>query len=98
MGGMSAARANTSGTRYTIQPTTPRKRNQKRGRSHNAALYRERSRDERFLCRLKQLRAVATHNDKRATTYKPLCCLPPLSCAYSLQTLDEIPKLLRYPR
>ena len=37
---MSAARANIIDTRYTIQPMIPRKRNQKRGRPHNAALYR----------------------------------------------------------
>jgi transposase len=70
MGGMSATRANTSGTRTTIQPMLPRKRNQKRGRPHNAALYRERNSVERFFCRLKHFRAVATRHDKRATTYQ----------------------------
>ncbi len=68
MGGMSAARANTSGTRTTIQQMIPRKRNQKRGRPQNAALYRERNSVERFFCRLKHFRAVATRYDKRATT------------------------------
>ena len=70
MGGMSATRANTNSTRTTIQPMLPRKRNQKRGRPHNAALYRERNSEERFFCRLKHFRAVATRYDKRATTYR----------------------------
>ncbi len=68
MGGMSAARANTNGTRTTIQPMLPRKRNQKRGRPHKAALYRERNSVGRYFCRLKHFRAVATRYDKRATT------------------------------
>jgi transposase len=70
MGGMSAARANISGTRTTIQPMIPCKRNQKRGRPHNAALYRERNSVGRFFCRLKPFRAVATRYDKRAMTYQ----------------------------
>lgn len=52
-----------------IQPVIPRKRNQKRGRPHNASLYRERNIIERFFGRLKHFRAVATRYDKRATTY-----------------------------
>lgn len=55
--------------RRGIQPVIPRKRNQKRGRPHNASLYRERNIIERFFCRLKHFRAVATRYDKRATTY-----------------------------
>jgi transposase len=55
--------------RRGIQPVIPRKRNQKRGRPDNAALYRERNIVERFFCRLKHFRAVATRYDKRATTY-----------------------------
>lgn len=55
--------------RRGIQPVIPRKRNQKRGHSHNATLYRERNIVERFFCRLKHFRAVATRYDKRATTY-----------------------------
>lgn len=55
--------------RRGIQPVIPRKRNQKRGRPHNAALYRERNRVERFINRLKQFRAVATRYDKRAASY-----------------------------
>jgi transposase len=66
-GGMSAARAKISDTRYTIQPMIPR--NQKRGRPHNAALYRERNSVERFFFRLKHFRVVATRYDKQATTY-----------------------------
>ncbi len=62
--------ANRSDTRYAIQPMIPRKRNQKRGRPHNAALYRERNSVERFFCRLKHFRAVATRYDKRARTYQ----------------------------
>ena len=55
--------------RRGIQPVIPRKQNQKRGRPHNATLYRERNIVERFFCRLKHFRAVATRYDKRATTY-----------------------------
>jgi transposase len=55
--------------RRGIQPVIPRKRNQKRGRPHNAVLYRERNIVERFFCRLKHFRAVATRYDKRVTTY-----------------------------
>ena len=55
--------------RRGIQPVIPRKRNQKRGRPHNAALYRERNLVERFFGRLKHFRAVATRYDKRASTY-----------------------------
>lgn len=55
--------------RRGIQPVIPRKRNQKRGRPHNAALYRERNIVERFFGRLKHFRAVAIRYDKRATTY-----------------------------
>ena len=55
--------------RRGIQPVIPRKRNQKRGRPHNAELYRERNLVERFFGRLKHFRAVATRYDKRASTY-----------------------------
>lgn len=55
--------------RRGIQPVIPRKRNQKRGRPHNASLYRERNIIERFFGRLKHFRAVATRYDKRSTTY-----------------------------
>lgn len=55
--------------RRGIQPVIPRKRNQKRGRPHNATLYRERNIVERFFGRLKHFRAVATRYDKRAATY-----------------------------
>jgi transposase len=75
MGGSNVARANISDTRYTIQPMIPRKRNQKRGRPHNAALYRERNSVEQFVCRLKHFRAVATRYDKRATTYQAIVLL-----------------------
>jgi transposase len=69
-GGRHAARSNISDTHYTIQPIIPRKRNQIRGRPHNAALYRERNSEERFFCRLKHFRAVATRYDERATIYQ----------------------------
>lgn len=45
--------------RRGIQPVIPRKRNQKRGRNIV----------ERFFCRLKHFRAVATRYDKRTTSY-----------------------------
>lgn len=55
--------------RRGIQPVIPRKWNQKRGRLHNAELYRKRNLIERFFGRLKHFRAVATRYDKRASTY-----------------------------
>jgi transposase len=55
--------------RRGIQPVIPRKRNQKRGRPHNATFYKERNIVERFFGRLKHFRAVATRYDKRATSY-----------------------------
>ncbi len=58
MGDIFAARAKGSDTRYTIQSIIPRTRTQKRGRPHNAAVYRERNNVERFFCRLKHVRAV----------------------------------------
>ena len=78
MGGMSAARAITSGTHTTIQPMLPRKRNQQRGRPHDAALYRERNSVGRYFCRLKPFRAVATRYDKRATTCQATVLLAPI--------------------
>ena len=68
MGGMSAAHPMRSATRSTIQPMIPRTRTQPRGRPHNAAVDRERNSVERFFCRLKHVRAVATRYDKRTTT------------------------------
>ena len=70
MGGRHAARANTNGTRTTLQPLLLRKRNQNRGRSHNAALCRERNSVGRYFFRLKHFRAVGTRYDKPATTYQ----------------------------
>lgn len=55
--------------RRGIQPVIPRKRNQQRGRPHNACLYQQRNVVERFFGRLKHFRAIATRYDKRATTY-----------------------------
>jgi transposase len=55
--------------RRGIQPVIPRKRNQKRGRPHNAELYRERNLVERFFGRIRHFRAVATRYDKRASSY-----------------------------
>ena len=48
-----------SDTRYTIQTVLPR----------NVVLSGERSIVERFFCRLKHFRPVATHDDKRAAIY-----------------------------
>ncbi len=55
--------------RRGIQSTIPRKSNQRRGRPHNAETYKQRNHIERFFCRLKQFRAVATRYDKRASSY-----------------------------
>lgn len=89
MGGRHAARAHISDTCYTIQPMIPRKRNQKRGRPHNAALYRDYNSVKRFFCRLKHFRAVATRHDKRATTYQATVLLASVVlCLYSNRQVD----------
>lgn len=47
----------------------PCRRNRKKGREFSKLLYRERNRVERFFCRLKQCRGLATRYEKTATSY-----------------------------
>jgi hypothetical protein len=83
MGGMSAARANISGTRTTIQPMIPRKRNQERGRPHKRSLV---PRAEQCGTLFLSAEALSLDGSPPVMTsgrrpIKRLCCLPPLSCA-----------------
>jgi len=52
-----------------ITPVIPPKANRKEPRKTDFALYRERNLVERFFCKLKQYRAVATRYDKLANTF-----------------------------
>ena len=52
-----------------IQPVIPPKANRKEPRKTDFALYRERNHVERFFCKLKQYRAIATRYDKLASTF-----------------------------
>lgn len=65
--------------RRGIQPTIPRKANQRQGRPHNAERYKQRNHIERFFGRLKHFRAVATRYDKRAASYLATVMLAAIS-------------------
>ena len=52
-----------------ITPVIPPKANRKGPRKTDFALYRERNLVERFFCKLKQYRAIATRYDKLANTF-----------------------------
>jgi len=52
-----------------ITPVIPPKANRKHPRKTDFALYRERNLVERFFCKIKQFRAIATHYDKLANTF-----------------------------
>ena len=52
-----------------ITPVIPSKANRKVPRKTDFALYRERNLVERFFCKLKQYRAIATRYDKLANTF-----------------------------
>ena len=52
-----------------ITPVIPPKANRKLPRKTDFALYRERNLVERFYCKLKQYRAIATRYDKLANTF-----------------------------
>jgi transposase len=52
-----------------ITPVIPPKANRKQPRPTDFALYRERNLVERFFCKLKQYRAIATRYDKLANTF-----------------------------
>lgn len=65
--------------RHGIRPTIPRKSNQRRGRPHNTERYKQRNHIERFFCRLKHFRAVATRYDKRASSFLATVLLAAIS-------------------
>ena len=52
-----------------ITPIIPPKANRREPRKTDFALYRERNLVERFFCKLKQYRAIATRYDKLANTF-----------------------------
>ena len=52
-----------------ITPVIPPKANRREPRKTDFALYRERYLVERFFCKLKQYRAIATRYDKLANTF-----------------------------
>ena len=52
-----------------ITPVIPPKANRRAPRKTDFALYRERNLVERFFCKLKQYRAIATRYDKLANTF-----------------------------
>ena len=52
-----------------ITPVIPPKANRRAPRKTDFALYRERNLVERFFCKLKQYRAIATRYDKLAETF-----------------------------
>jgi len=52
-----------------ITPVIPSKANRTEPRDTDFALYRERNLVERFFCKLKQYRAIATRYDKLANTF-----------------------------
>jgi transposase len=52
-----------------ITPVIPPKANRRIKRETDFALYRERNLVERFFCKLKQFRAIATRYDKLASTF-----------------------------
>ena len=52
-----------------ITPVIPPKANRREPRKTDFALYRERNLVERFFCKLKQYRAIATRYDKLANSF-----------------------------
>ena len=52
-----------------ITPVIPPKANRREQRKTDFALYRERNLIERFFCKIKQYRAIATRYDKLANTF-----------------------------
>jgi len=52
-----------------ITPVIPPKANRKQPRKTDFALYRERNLVERFFCKIKQFKAIATRYDKLANTF-----------------------------
>ena len=52
-----------------ITPVIPPKANRKQPRATDFALYRERNLVERFFCKIKQYRAIATRYDKLANAF-----------------------------
>ena len=59
----------------------PSKKNRKRKRTYSKSLYKERNVVERFFCRLKHWRGIATRYEKTATSFRGMVHL---ACAFVL--------------
>lgn len=67
--GYSSGKARRMLRRRHITPVIPTKSTERRQRTFDRALYRERNKVERFINRLKQFRRVATRYEKLAVNY-----------------------------
>ena len=67
--GMTATRWSIRSQERGITPVIPPKANRREPRETDFALYRERNLIERFFCKIKQYRAIATRYDKLANTF-----------------------------
>ena len=67
--GMTATRWSIRYKERGITPVIPPKANRREPRETDFALYRERNLIERFFCKIKQYRAIATRYDKLANTF-----------------------------
>ena len=63
-----------------ITPVIPPKANRREPRETDFALYRERNLVERFFCKLKQYRAIATRYDKLANTFLAAVTMVTMVC------------------
>ena len=71
-----------------ITPVIPPKANRREPRKTDFALYRERNLVERFFCKLKQYRAIATRDHKLANTF--LAAVAIVCILFSLNSLQAL--------
>ena len=65
---------------YTIPPT----KNLREPWAYDKAIYRRRNVVERFFCRLKQFRRVATRYDKRAASFRAILLVSAISILFAI--------------
>jgi len=58
-----------------IEPVIPPKANRRESIPYNAELYKERNRVERFFCKLKEFRRIATRYDKLQSSFFAFVCI-----------------------
>lgn len=58
-----------------IEPVIPPKANRKQKIPYDAQIYKERNKVERFFCKLKEFRRVATRYDKLASSFFAFVCV-----------------------